>query len=104
MENAIDKVESLGSKLKNLFYVYVIPIVVATNTFNIIWNRGTENAQRIEYNEGQTKRRITNAIREEDLRTKLELQKLTYENKLKLQKMDYENKIRFIKIEVKLKK
>lgn len=74
-KGVLEKMGGFGEKIKTIIYIYIIPIVVATNTFNILWNTGTQNAAQIEYNDNAQKRRIENAISIQALRDEILLLK-----------------------------
>lgn len=74
-QDVLEKVGGFGDKIKNIFYVYIIPIVVITNAYNIIWNTGTKNAEDIEYNNQAGKRRLNSAVQIAELKIALQREK-----------------------------
>lgn len=72
-KDVLNKVQGFGSTVKEIMITYIVPVVVATNTFNIIWNKGLDNAEQIEYNDQKDKRRIEHGL--DILTLKLEVQR-----------------------------
>ena len=74
-DNTLNNVKTWGSTVKEIMVTYILPVVLATNAFNLLWNRGVENEEKIVYNDGAQKKRINHAVKILKLETEIQRQK-----------------------------
>jgi len=89
-ESVLSKVEGFGSSIRNVVMYFVLPIVVITNTYNILYSGQSDNREDIEYNNNAAVKRISNAIITAQLKQDVKDWKIKYDTDMKLQKMKYE--------------